>query len=383
MGTATWDPSSALSGRTANPCTSTSTHPTSARDTHLANNSQGSSLPLLPLRHRASLRSNHLVHSHPPTTASVYEQMFNNATVLVTNFVETTKHEAASFYAGVDPTQLNWLERLWMNWYIKIGDPILATGIMSFVMHEAIYFGRCLPWMLIDYMGWFRQYKLQADKTTTAKQQWECTKAVLKTHFSVELPQIYLFHPLAVWAGMKTYEVPFPSFWKQMVPQIALFFFMEDTWHYFVHRLMHHRALYKHVHKVHHEFATPFGLAAEHAHPIEVLILGLGTVGGPLAYCYLSGGNMHLLTMYTWICLRLFQAVDAHSGYDFPFSLNHWFPDWAGAEHHDYHHEKFVDCYSSSFRHWDVLLGTEKKYHAYRAKQRAQKAELAAKAKAE
>lgn len=34
--------------------------------------------------------------------ASVYEQMFNNATVLVTNFVETTKHEAASFYAGVD-----------------------------------------------------------------------------------------------------------------------------------------------------------------------------------------------------------------------------------------------------------------------------------------
>lgn len=68
--------------------------------------------------------------------ASVYEQMFNNATVLVTNFVETTKHEAASFYSAVDPAQLNWLERLWMSWYIKIGDPILATGIMSFVMHE-------------------------------------------------------------------------------------------------------------------------------------------------------------------------------------------------------------------------------------------------------
>lgn len=120
------------------------------------------------------------------------------------------------------------------------------------------------------------------------KKQWECTKAVLKTHFSVELPQvrpaldahrlsssltrfsiqIYLFHPLAVSAGMKTFEVPFPSFWKQMVPQvrplsfpsssasrtladalrsqIALFFFIEDTWHYFVHRLMHHRCVLVH-----------------------------------------------------------------------------------------------------------------------------------------
>ncbi|GAA5926423.1 hypothetical protein JCM3775_001012 [Rhodotorula graminis] len=308
--------------------------------------------------------------------ASVYEQMFNNATVLVTNFVETTKHEAASFYSAVDPSQLNWLERLWMSWYVKIGDPILATGIMSFVMHEVVYFGRCVPWILIDYMGWFKQYKLQQDKTMSMQKQWECTKAVLKTHFSVELPQIYLFHPLAVSAGMKTYEVPFPSLWKQMLPQIALFFFIEDTWHYFVHRLMHHRALYKHVHKVHHEYSAPTGLAAEHAHPIEVFVLGLGTVGAPLLYCYLSGGNMHIITMYLWICLRLAQAIDAHSGYDFPWSLRHFLPFWAGAEHHDYHHEKFMDCYSSSFRHWDMLLGTEKKYHAYRAKQKAEKASL-------
>lgn len=66
---------------------------------------------------------------------------------------------------------------------------------------------------------------------------------------------------------MKTWEVPFPSFWTQMLPQvrfspldncpvfvalrkvsltrdsaqIALFFFLEDFWHYTVHQLMHHR----------------------------------------------------------------------------------------------------------------------------------------------
>ncbi|GAA6032803.1 hypothetical protein JCM8097_000799 [Rhodosporidiobolus ruineniae] len=311
--------------------------------------------------------------------ATVYEQLYNNATVVVTSFIEATKETNHDMYAGVDFSQLNVLERAWANWYNYVGNAILATGIMSFVMHEVVYFGRCLPWMLIDYMGWFRQYKLQDNKIPSAKQQWECTKAVLYTHFSVELPQIYLFHPLATSVGMKTWEVPFPSFWRQMVPQLCLFFFLEDMWHYFVHRLMHHKRLYKYIHKIHHEYSAPFGLAAEYAHPIEVLVLGLGTVGSPLLWCYLSGGNMHLITMYTWICCRLFQAVDAHSGYDFPFSLNHWLPIWAGAEHHDYHHEKFVECYSSSLRIWDWLLKTDVKYHAYRQKQAAAKAEQVAK----
>lgn len=99
---------------------------------------------------------------------------------------------------------------------------------------------------------------------------------------------------------MKTWEVPFPSL-AQIIPQLALFFVMEDAWHYSVHRLMHHRALYKHVHKVHHEFSAPFGLAAEYAHPVEVLVLGLGTVGGPLLWCWGSGGNMHLITMVSQV----------------------------------------------------------------------------------
>ncbi|GAA5994991.1 methylsterol monooxygenase [Rhodotorula paludigena] len=311
--------------------------------------------------------------------SSFSQQLLHNATVLVTDFIESTKEVHTDLYQGVDFSQLNFLERAWASWYSYIGNPILATGIMSFVMHEVVYFGRCLPWIVIDRMGWFQQYKLQPNKQPSAKQQWECTKAVLKAHFSVELPQIYLFHPMAVWAGMQTYEVPFPSLWKQIIPQVILFFFMEDTWHYVVHRIMHHRRLYKYIHKVHHEYSAPFGLAAEYAHPIEVLVLGLGTVGSPLLWCWLSGGNMHLITMYLWICGRLFQAVDSHSGYDFPWSLQNWLPIWAGAEGHDYHHEKFVDNYGSSFAHWDWLLGTDKKYKKHRAAQKAEKEALATK----
>ena len=81
---------------------------------------------------------------------------------------------------------------------------------------------------------------------------------------------------------------------------------------------------------------------------------------GPFLYCLLRQ-DLHIFTVYIWITLRLFQAVDAHSGYDFPWSLRHWFPMWAGADHHDYHHQTSVNCFSTSFRHWDYWLGTDSK----------------------
>lgn len=37
----------------------------------------------------------------------------------------------------------------------------LATGIMSFVIHEVVYFGRSLPWIIIGMIPWFNKYKIQ------------------------------------------------------------------------------------------------------------------------------------------------------------------------------------------------------------------------------
>ena len=111
---------------------------------------------------------------------------------------------------------------------------------------------------------------------------------------------------------------------------LAVFFVVEDTVHYWSHRWLHTPKLYKFVpsfcsllsscsksltsfvtparnrwiHKVHHEYPAPFGLTAEYAHPLEVMILGSGTVGGPIIYCALTR-NLHLLTMLIWITLRV------------------------------------------------------------------------------
>ncbi|PGG95399.1 methylsterol monooxygenase [Blastomyces parvus] len=245
---------------------------------------------------------------------------------------------------------------MWAAWYAYMQNDVLATGIMSFVMHEVVYFGRALPFIIMDQIPYFHKYKIQQNKIPTLKEQWDCALLVLLSHFTVELPQIWFFHPMAQYFGLET-SVPFPSIWT-MAYQIAIFFVLEDTWHYWFHRALHWGPLYRGIHKIHHQYSAPFGLAAEYASPIEVMILGIGTVSSPILWCAITG-DLHILTMYLWIMLRLFQAIDAHSGYEFPWSLHHFLPIWAGADHHDVHHEKFIGNFASSFRWWDYCLDTE------------------------
>lgn len=252
--------------------------------------------------------------------------------------------------------QLNYAEQQWANFYTWMNNDILATGFLLLFFHEAVYFGRSLPWAIIDAIPYFRKYKIQENKIPSSHDYWQCLKEVLVAHIFIEAIPIFGFHSVCSYFGIDV-GVPFPPL-KSICLQVALFFVMEDTWHYWGHRLLHSKHLYKRFHKQHHKYAAPFGLTAEYAHPVEVAFTGTGTVGSPILFSFL-GGNLHLLTVIIWVSLRLAQAVDSHSGYDFPWSLKNFLPFWSGADHHDDHHKYFVGNYASSFRWWDYCLGTE------------------------
>ncbi|OCT51278.1 putative C-4 methyl sterol oxidase [Cladophialophora carrionii] len=57
---------------------------------------------------------------------------------------------------------LNVFEKAWAAWYAYMQNDVLATGIMSFTMHEVVYFGRALPFIIMDKIPYFRKYKIQA-----------------------------------------------------------------------------------------------------------------------------------------------------------------------------------------------------------------------------
>ena len=43
---------------------------------------------------------------------------------------------ASVLYANTDFSNLSWLEANWAAWYLWIGNPVIATGLMSFLLHE-------------------------------------------------------------------------------------------------------------------------------------------------------------------------------------------------------------------------------------------------------
>ena len=119
---------------------------------------------------------------------------------------------------------------------------------------------------------------------------------------------------------------------------------VDDTLFYWLHRLLHHPRIYRHVHKQHHEFHHPVGLATEYAHPIEDLLCNtLSTVAGPL----LLGSHASVVSGYA--SLKLWQSVDAHSGLLLPFSPWSAAPGMDCARAHDFHHSHNVGNFGGFF----------------------------------
>lgn len=43
---------------------------------------------------------------------------------------------SSPIYTAQDLVGLNILERWWSDWYIRIGDPAIATNLLVFLVHE-------------------------------------------------------------------------------------------------------------------------------------------------------------------------------------------------------------------------------------------------------
>ena len=84
----------------------------------------------------------------------------------------------------------------------------------------------------------------------------------------VRLVFLYFLFDLYVLAGMELDSESFPSL-ATISLHIGASVLIDDTWFYWSHRLLHHPAIYKYIHKQHHRFIHTRGYAVDFCHPVE------------------------------------------------------------------------------------------------------------------
>lgn len=163
-----------------------------------------------------------------------------------------------------------------------------------------------------------------------------------------------LGHKLWGWRGRQDYKV-LPEF-HTVVLEFLFFLIVEEICFFYSHWALHHRLIYKHIHKKHHEWTASVAFVCLYAHPFEHLMSNLMPVFmGP----FLMGS--HIATSWLWFSVVLLSTLNAHSGYHFPF-----FPS---PEAHDFHHLKFNQNYGV-LGILDYLHGTDVLFRSNKAYQR-------------
>lgn len=240
----------------------------------------------------------------------------------------------------------------------------------SFLVHEAVFIVLSLVMALIDYTALpiFTQYKIQSAKYPKGELLKRAVIQVAINHFLVQLPGLYLNYETFVMMGMSSAVEDLPA-WQTIMWQLTACMVIEDTLFYWGHRLLHHPKIYGKIHKRHHQFYTPVGLAAEYAHPIEYFVANsLPFSAGPMLIG-LVAGPFHLYTFWLWFVLRIGETIDGHCGYAFPWTPYRLLPFSGSVGHHDFHHSKNIGNFSSFFTFWDTLCGTDKAYREWKSRE--------------
>jgi len=143
--------------------------------------------------------------------------------------------------------------------------------------------------------------------------------------------------------------------WAYLIFSFVALMFIHDTYFYWVHRLMHHRKLFRLMHRVHHQSFNPTPWASLSFHPLEaiaeVAIL-------PIAAFFLP---IHPITLALFATWSLVWNIVGHLGYEvFPkgFVYHPFFRWFNTSTHHNMHHEISNCNYGLYFNIWDTWMGT-------------------------
>jgi sterol desaturase/sphingolipid hydroxylase (fatty acid hydroxylase superfamily) len=136
---------------------------------------------------------------------------------------------------------------------------------------------------------------------------------------------------------------------------IVALILVHDTYFYWAHRTMHHKKIYRFVHRVHHDSTNPTPFAAFSFHPLEAII-EVGIL--PILVFILP---LHPIAILVWLLFMTFMNVLGHLGFEiFPsgFTTNPLTKLSNTSVHHNMHHKYVNYNFGLYFNFWDKWMGT-------------------------
>ena len=143
--------------------------------------------------------------------------------------------------------------------------------------------------------------------------------------------------------------------WGYYFLAFPIMFVLHDFYFYWVHRLMHHKTLFKYVHLVHHRSTNPSPWAAYAFHPIES-VLEHGIV--VLFYFIMP---IHITQLAIFFLFSIVYNVYGHLGYElYPAGFHKTkIGRWINTStNHNQHHQYFTGNYGLYTLVWDRLFNT-------------------------
>lgn len=145
------------------------------------------------------------------------------------------------------------------------------------------------------------------------------------------------------------------SLWYLPV-SIMIAMLVQETYYYWLHRLMHHKALYRLVHQVHHDSHIASPWTSFSFHPLEAVLQAIFL---PLLLLFLP---MHPAALVVYLTIMTITSAINHLDVEvYPRNFaGHPAGRWLiGATHHSLHHKQFRYNFGLYFTFWDKWMGTE------------------------
>jgi len=193
----------------------------------------------------------------------------------------------------------------------------MLVTIAFCLTHTVCTFGMTFFFQMLSKLNMFQKYRLTDAGQVTPKILKELWSETIVDHLVVQWLFVYLVVSRIYEASGVLDEftaIQTPSLLKH-VSQLTLAVLIEDFAFYWLHRFLHQKLISSKVHNEHHKLNANHPLAFQHAHIFEKLLVNSTVFWVPAMALGLHGS-----TFVLWTAFQICKSVEAHSGYNLPFS---------------------------------------------------------------